>query len=124
MGNLQPNVGERYELNKAIFTLMDVESEIKSEMNYNTFKDDYGQFAVVMRYMDVGWACQNCYYRIVWTRFKRLFPHGCVNTANLIERMWHSINYTILRRKVNLRLDELVLTITGVSNLNRERMGV
>ena len=101
---------------------MDVESKIEFEENYNTFKEDHGHIAAVMRYMDVGWACKNYYCRTMWTRFGRLFPHGFVDTTNLVEKMWHFIKYTLLRIKVNRRLDELVLAIIGDPSLNEERM--
>jgi hypothetical protein len=123
--NLLPKVGENEidDLYKAMCTLMDAESKIEIEENYNTFKEDYGHLAVVMRYVDVGWAGQNCYCRTMWTRFGRLFPHEFVDTTNLVERMWHFIKYTLLRRKFNRRLDELVLSIIGDPSLNGERMG-
>ena len=76
-----------------------------------------------MIYVDVGWAGPNCYCRTMWTKFGRLFSHGFVDTTNLVERMWHFIKYTLLRRKVNRRLDELVLSIIGDLSLNGERMG-
>ena len=100
--NLLPKVGEneRDELYNVMCTLMDVESEIELEDNYNTFKVDYRHLTVVMRYVDVGWAGQNCYCRTMWTRFRRLFPHGFIDTINFVERMWHFIKYTLLRRKI------------------------
>ena len=91
---------------------------IEFEENYNTFKEDYGHFAAIMRYVDVGWACRNCYCRTMWTKFGRLFFHGFVDTTNLVERMWHFIKYTLLQTKVNRRLDELVLSIIGDPSLN------
>jgi hypothetical protein len=87
--NHLPKVGENKidELCKIMCSLMDAETEIGIEENYNTFKEDYGHMAVVMRYVDVGWACQNCYCKKMWSRFGRLLPHGFVDTTNLLERM-------------------------------------
>jgi hypothetical protein len=62
-------------------------------------------------------------YLLVVNVFNTLSPHGFVDTTNLVERMWHFIKYTLLRRKMNSRLDELVLSIIGDPSLNGERMG-
>ena len=120
--NLRTKDGEneRDELYKAMCMLMDAKSEIEYEKNYNIFKEDYGHVVIVMRYMDVGWARQNCYCRTMWTQFTRLFSYGFVDITNLVERVWHFIKYKSLRRKVNCRLDELVLAIIGDPSLNRE----
>ena len=65
MKNLLPKVGEneRDELHKAMCTLMDAVSEIEFEEIYNTFKENYGHIAVVMRYVHIDWACKNYYCR-------------------------------------------------------------
>lgn len=44
-----------------MYTLMIAKSEIEFEDNYNTSKEDYEHIVVVMRFVDVGWACQNYY---------------------------------------------------------------
>lgn len=85
--NLRPKVckNERNGLYKEICMLMDAESEIKFEENYNIFKEDYGHIAIVMRYVDVSWIGQNCYWRRIWIKFRRLFSHGFVDTTILVE---------------------------------------
>ena len=42
-----------------------------------------------------------------------MFPHGHVNTINLVECMWQYVKYTLLSGKVNRRLDDLILAIIG-----------
>jgi len=66
---------------------MDAKSKREFEENFKIFKEDYGHIVVVMRYVDVGWACQISYCRRMWRRFGRLFPHGFVDTTNLVERI-------------------------------------
>jgi len=38
-------------IKQCVRTLMDVESKIEFEENYNTFKEDYEHIAIVMRYV-------------------------------------------------------------------------
>jgi hypothetical protein len=92
--NLLPKVSEneRDDLYKAMCTLMDAESKIEFEENYNTFKENYGHLAAVMRYVDVGWAGQNCYCRTMWTRFGRLFPMGLLTPPTLSKKCGISSN--------------------------------
>jgi len=59
----------------------------------------------------------------MWTRFWSLFSHGFVDTTNLVERMWHFIKYTLLRRKINCRLDGLVWAVINDPSLNGEQIG-
>lgn len=122
MKNLLLEVGEN-EINdfyKSMYTLMIAKSEIEFEDNYNTSKEDYEHIVVVMRFVDVGWACQNYYCWRMWTRFGKLL---FVDTTNLVKRMWHLIKYTVLRRKFHHALDELVSTIISDLSLNEEQMG-
>ncbi|MCO5582036.1 hypothetical protein L7F22_035927 [Adiantum nelumboides] len=53
----------------------------------------------------------------------RLFPHGNVDTTNLIERLWQSIKYTLLEARINRSIVDLIHALVGDSKTGNQMGG-
>ena len=113
--HLIPKVIEakRNHLYNAMCELLECLREEDFNKKYEDFKLKYADEKSVLTYVATGWAGVECIWRCMWPRYSRLYQHGYMNTTNLVERLWHYIKYTLLRKKVNRRLDTLVWAIIG-----------
>ena len=113
--NLLPKVPEvkKMALYKHICELLECITEEAFNTKYKKFKITYEDECDVLNYVVTGWAGIESQWRGMWPRYNRLYEHGFVNTTNLVERLWHYIKYTLLRRKVNRRLDTLIWALIG-----------
>ena len=80
---------------------------------YNTMIYEYKEVRPVLSLLDRSWCGPNCNWKSMWPRFGRLFPHGNVDTTNIIERHWQYIKYTALRGRVNHSITCLLHTLIG-----------
>lgn len=95
--------------------LMYAASEDMFDAMYGELLLVYQAHENIRRYVSNGWCGSTCMWRSRWPRFGRLFPHGNVDTTNLVERLWQYIKYTLLDAKINRSLLVLVHALVGDS---------
>lgn len=66
--------------------LMQAHIEQEFEEIFQSFLLQYSSHLNVCRYVSNGWCGHTCIWRECW--FGHLFPHGNVDTTNLVERLW------------------------------------
>jgi hypothetical protein len=93
--------------------LLDSLTEAQFNTKYVEFKITWASEKLILNNVVTGWV-GNCKWRDMWPRFNCLYEHGFVNTKNLVERLWHFIKYTLLDKKVNRRLDQLIWALICV----------
>lgn len=81
----------------------------------HSFMLEYSQHVNICRYVSNGWCGPTCIWRTRWPKFGRLFPHGNVDTTNLVERLWQYIKYTLLDGKINRSVLVLLHALVGDS---------
>ena len=106
-------VDKRTQLYRDMCGLLECLTETQFNTKYVEFKITWASEKLVLNNVATGWA-ENCKWRGMWPRFNRLYEHGFVNTTNLVERLWHFIKYTLLDKKVNRRLDQLIWAHIGM----------
>ena len=85
------------------------------EERFCTFMLEYSSHQNICRYVSNGWCGQTCMWRERWPKFGRLFPHGNMETTNLVERLWQYIKYTLLDAKINRSMLVLLHVLVGDS---------
>ncbi|MCO5569038.1 hypothetical protein L7F22_022744 [Adiantum nelumboides] len=61
-------------------------------------------------------------WRRLWPKFGHLFPHGDVDTTNLVERHWQYVKYTLLDAQINRSVLALLHALIGDS-VTKMQMG-
>lgn len=122
--NLLPQVpiDKRDHIYSALSELMQTPTEEEFETRYQQLLMTYSMHANVQRYVSNGWCAKTCIWRNRWPKFGRMFPHGKVDTTNLIERLWQYIKYTLLDARINRSILELLHALVGDS-VTGTRMG-
>ena len=100
-------------LYKHMYELLECIMEEAFNIKYEEFKITYEDERDVLNYVATGWAGIESQWLGMWPRYNQLYEYGFVNTTTLVERLWHYIKYTLLRRKVNRRLDTLIWALIG-----------
>ena len=100
-------IDKRTQLYLDMCGLLECLTETQFNTKYVEFKITWASEKLVLNNVATRWA-GNCKWRGMWPRFNRLYEHEFVNTTNLVERLWHFIKYTLLDKKVNRRLDQLI----------------
>ena len=80
---------------------------------YAALLDDFSAYGGVGPYVTNGWCGPRCQWRRMWPRFGRLFPHGGMETTNLVERLWQHIKYTLLDGQINRNIRDLLIALVG-----------
>lgn len=94
---------------------MQAHIEQEFEEIFQSFLLQYSSHLNVCRYVSNGWCGHTCIWRERWPKFGRLFPHGNVDTTNLVERLWQYIKYTLLDAKINRSILVLLHVLVGDS---------
>jgi len=93
--------------------LLECLTEAQFNIKYVEFKITWATEKLLLNNVATGWA-GNCKWRGMWPHFKRFYEYGFVNTINLVERLWHFIEYTLFDKNVNRRLDQLIWAHIGM----------
>ncbi|MCO5564813.1 hypothetical protein L7F22_018481 [Adiantum nelumboides] len=122
--NLLPQVLKelRGELYMEMSNLMQCSSEVEFDSQFQRLLDQYSNHLNVVHYVTNGWCGKFCIWRSRRPKFGRLFPHGNVDTTNLIERLWQYIKYTLLEARINRSIVDLIHALVGDSKTGN-RMG-
>ena len=88
-------------------------TEAQFNSKYDKFKIKWATEKLILNNVATRWA-GNCKWHGMWPHFSRLYEHEFVNTTNLVKRLWHFIKYTLLDKKVNRRLDQLIWALIGM----------
>lgn len=99
----------------SLSNLMHTPTEEQFDERYIDLMRHYSQHANVQRYITNGWCARTCEWQRRWPKFGRLFPHGYVDTTNLVERLWQYIKYTLLDAKINRPILSLLHAFVGDS---------
>lgn len=99
----------------SLSNLMHTPSEDIFNERLNILLRHYSEHDNVQRYVTIGWCGQACPWRRRWPKFGRLYPHGNVDTTNLVERLWQYIKYTLLDAKINRSILVLLHALIGDS---------
>ena len=101
------SIDKRIQLYRDMCGLLEWLTEAQFNSKYVEFKSTGATKKLVLNNVAIGWV-ENCKWRGMWPRFNCLYEHGFMNTTNLVERLWHFIKYTLLDKKVNRRLNQLI----------------
>lgn len=112
---LLPQVPEeaRDDVYKRMCSMMCATSEDAFDDQYLDFAERYKDYPRVVNYVRNGWAGDTCMWRSMWPTWGRAFPHGDMDTTNLIERLWHFLKYKVFKRKINRSVYGLVVALVG-----------
>ena len=100
-------VDKRTQLYCDMCGLLDCLTYVQFYSKYIEFKITWATEKLLLNNVATEWA-DNCRWRGMWPRFNHLYEHEFVNTTNFVERLWHFIKYTLLDKKVNQRLGQLI----------------
>ncbi|MCO5579681.1 hypothetical protein L7F22_033539 [Adiantum nelumboides] len=100
----------------SLSNLMHTPTEEVFEERFNHLIQHYSEHSNVQRYITNGWCGRTSEWQERWPKFGRLFPHGNVDTTNLVERLWQYIKYTLLDAKINRPILSLLRALIGDSN--------
>ena len=92
----------------SLHLLMHCRNESHFEVHLQKLYNDFQHIPIVNVYLRSGWSVSNVPWRTLWPKFGRLFSYGGMNTTNHIERYWEWIKYTLLQRRVNRSLRDLI----------------
>lgn len=115
--NLLPQVPAdmRDHVYDSLSNLMHTTTEESFQAKYETLLQQYSGHLNIQRYISNGWCGYACEWQKRWPKFGRLFPHGNVDTTNLVERLWQYIKYTLLDSKINRSILVLLQALVGDS---------
>ena len=98
---------------RALHFLMHCLQEQQFDKNLKRFYERFQYILNVRDYIEKGWAGEDVSWKRLWPRLGRLFTYGGMDTTNYIERHWEWIKYTLLQKKVNRALRDLIVAIVG-----------
>lgn len=105
----------RDDVYNTLSNMMQAPTEEAFEDKFQAVLEQYSAHPKVCRYITNGWCARTCIWRKRWPKFGRLFPHGSVDTTNLVERLWQYIKYTLLDAKINRSVLVLLHALVGNS---------
>ncbi|KAI5077831.1 hypothetical protein GOP47_0007655 [Adiantum capillus-veneris] len=113
--NLLPQVPRHMQehVYSSMCNLMHSSSEDDFEARFQRLLLDYSNHENIQRYVSNGWCSKSCVWRERWPKFGRLFPHGNVDTTNLVERLWQYVKYTLLDARINRPALDLLHALVG-----------
>lgn len=114
-GLMQVQKEKRDDVYNALSNMMHAPTEQAFEHQFHVALQQFSAHPNVCRYISNGWCGRTCTWRKRWPKFGRLFPHGSVDTTNLVERLWEYIKYTLLDGKINRSVLVLLHALVGNS---------
>ncbi|KAI5062430.1 hypothetical protein GOP47_0022969 [Adiantum capillus-veneris] len=106
----------------AMESMMQCPTEEEFDSKYKEPLWECSEHDNILTYISNGWAAKTCTWRQLWPKFGRLFPHGHVETTNLVERLWQYIKYILLDARINQSAFDLLHALIDDS-ITRTRMG-
>ena len=107
----------------SLSNLMHTPTKEAFDRGFFNLMQQYSQHANVQRYITNGWCGNTCEWRERWPKFGHLFPHGNVDTTNLVEHLWQYIKYTLLDAKINRPILSLLHALMGDSTMGTHMGG-